>query len=284
MPVSLASNLTLDESVNTPFETDHEISAIFGSSDSMALRTSTPEPTHESYLLQSEESSLNISPQAPADISLSTPSPPNEPTNSPVLAVATCTQAPTDVSMTTPSPPHMPSQSPTLTVDSSNEAPGFQTASTSGWFGFRIVGDNIDKNVKPRDMRSDHQTQSLHYFNSFAILDRVDLSHYSSSPLRLDPAELDPIVFLPSKEDYDALEDNMNVLISRVIVQYMSFFKDYGSIVIRHIDHPHSDEMSNKSTVVGCSLCVAVGGPLGSVLRTGSNTILNVSEFEITWL
>ena len=31
------------------------------------------------------------------------------------------------------------------------------------WTGFKIVGDNIDKTVHPRHMRSDRQTISLHY-------------------------------------------------------------------------------------------------------------------------
>ncbi len=44
---------------------------------------------------------------------------------------------------------------------------------------FKLVGDNIDKEVKPRDMRSDHQTKSLHYFHSYAVLDRIDLSGVS---------------------------------------------------------------------------------------------------------
>ena len=38
------------------------------------------------------------------------------------------------------------------------------------WYGFKIVGDNLDKTIKPRDMRSNHQSQSLHYFNLYAAL------------------------------------------------------------------------------------------------------------------
>ena len=41
---------------------------------------------------------------------------------------------------------------------------------------YRIVGDNIDKNIKPRNMTSDHQTRSLHYFHAYAVRDRIDLS------------------------------------------------------------------------------------------------------------
>ncbi len=41
---------------------------------------------------------------------------------------------------------------------------------------FKIVGDNIDKTIRPREMRSDHQTRSLHYFHSYAVRDRIDIS------------------------------------------------------------------------------------------------------------
>ena len=38
---------------------------------------------------------------------------------------------------------------------------------------YKIIGDNLDKNVKPsaRDMRSDHQTRSLHYYHAYAVRD-----------------------------------------------------------------------------------------------------------------
>ena len=46
----------------------------------------------------------------------------------------------------------------------------------SPWFGFKIVGDNIDKMIKLRYMRCDRQNQSLHYFHMYAVWDRIDLS------------------------------------------------------------------------------------------------------------
>ncbi len=218
---------TFDETKDSSFETDHELSAIFGPSEiSEPFRVSTPDPACDSPLSQFDDSCLvgtNSSPEAPTNISIDTPSPPDTPRQSPILTVAT----------------------PSETV---NEAGS--TATAPKWVGFRIVGDNIDKNIKPRDMRLDHQTQSLHYFNSFALQDRIDLSPYSDSPRRINPVELDPSVFLPSKEDYRILEDTMTVLISRVLVQYMPFFEEYASVTIQHIDHPHTDAMSKKSTVV----------------------------------
>ena len=50
---------------------------------------------------------------------------------------------------------------------------------------YKLVGNNIDKNVHPCYMRNDHQVRPLHYFHTYAVLDRVDLlgyRNYSSPP------------------------------------------------------------------------------------------------------
>ena len=40
---------------------------------------------------------------------------------------------------------------------------------------YRLCGDNIDKTVKQRYMRSDaYKTGSIHYFHSYAVADRID--------------------------------------------------------------------------------------------------------------
>ena len=50
-------------------------------------------------------------------------------------------------------------------------------------FGFRICGDNIDKSCKTRFMRMDRRNQSLHYFHSYGVQNRIDVSQmpYCSS-------------------------------------------------------------------------------------------------------
>ena len=73
---------------------------------------------------------------------------------------------------------------------------------------YKLIGDNIDKTIKPRDMRVDHQSQSLHYFNMYAVQDRVDLSHLSNESRIIDPDEIDFSKFLPLAEDYEAITDN----------------------------------------------------------------------------
>lgn len=51
--------------------------------------------------------------------------------------------------------------------------------SETGLFGFKIIGDNIDKNVKPRNYRSNKQVRSLHYYHSYALRDRVSIAEVS---------------------------------------------------------------------------------------------------------
>ena len=46
--------------------------------------------------------------------------------------------------------------------------------------GYKLVFDNIDKNVKPRYMRCDAQTKSLHYVQVYGGKDRVDYSRFTS--------------------------------------------------------------------------------------------------------
>lgn len=82
------------------------------------------------------------------------------------------------------------------------------------WFGYRFVGDNIDKNIHPSFQRQErHHVQSLHYFHGYAVKDRVNLSEYSDDiPPFLTP---DPTVLLPSAMDLCSLKEDLAFLIAR---------------------------------------------------------------------
>ena len=53
--------------------------------------------------------------------------------------------------------------------------------------GYRLCGDNIDMSVRPRFKRSDNKNTSLHYFHSYAVQNRVDVSQLSDT---LDPSQI----------------------------------------------------------------------------------------------
>ena len=121
---------------------------------------------------------------------------------------------------------------------------------SSEWYGMKFVGDNVDKKVKPRYMRSDHQSTDLHYFHMYATQDHVDFSNASEEPPSINP---DPVLneLLPSADDREAVLFNFVVLIIRQLTQYMPFFeRHFSDVVVDHIPHDHQAEMEQISEVV----------------------------------
>ena len=118
----------------------------------------------------------------------------------------------------------------------------------------KIVGDNIDKTVKARYMRTgSHRNQSLHYFHSLALRSRIDFSHLpnvypdtcSPSPLKLAES------LLPSASDDQSLRDLFIMHVSRVLSTHIPFFEfAFEDVVEWHRKHDYYKQMSSESVVV----------------------------------
>ena len=74
--------------------------------------------------------------------------------------------------------------------------------------GYIVVGDNIDKRIVPRNMRLEHQVQSLHYFHAYAALNCVNSLHLDDTKRIGDIKQLPLSTFLLSPEDCSTLRDN----------------------------------------------------------------------------
>ena len=96
----------------------------------------------------------------------------------------------------------------------------------SAWNGFKLVGDNLDKTVKPRYMRMNRQNRSLNYFHAFAVKDKIDLPSFSSY-VPYTNIGVNTIDLLPSEEVHSQLMKNLSVLVSRILVDNMPVFKFY---------------------------------------------------------
>lgn len=106
-------------------------------------------------------------------------------------------------------------------------------------------------NVVPRHKRIDKQTKSLHFFQSFAVRDRVDLSSASEDPnpfLYKQITELPVNDLLPSLSDDQTLLNNISILIARILVKEVHYFSDTFHDVAT--SHMHYQEMSKKSETV----------------------------------
>ena len=117
-----------------------------------------------------------------------------------------------------------------------------------------LTGDNIDKNVSPRNMTLDHQVKSLHYFHAYAALSRIDFSGLSEeTPTSRLLRSLDSSAFLPSIADCQVLRENYVILSARVICDTLTAFSSFKECVPKHILHKYSAAMSKKSVTVSSS-------------------------------
>lgn len=86
------------------------------------------------------------------------------------------------------------------------------------WSGFKLVGDNIDKNVHRTYQRLGQETMSLHYFHHFAVLDRVDFGQLSNVSPCVDNLDIEDLQLIPSANDIRILQDEFAVLVSRCVI------------------------------------------------------------------
>lgn len=115
---------------------------------------------------------------------------------------------------------------------------------------FVLVGDNINKRVTPREMRVDSQVKSLHYFHSYAALNRIDTSHLDDTKPLGVLRDLPLSIFLPTTDDCTKIRDNYIVLLARIIVKYISHLSHLKKCVPAHILHRYSASAAVKSTTV----------------------------------
>ena len=80
----------------------------------------------------------------------------------------------------------------------------------------------------PREMRYDHQTQSHHYFQTYAVRDRVDLSAFSNEVKLPDLNAIQLDNLLPTSTDEIQIRNNFVTLVCRTLKKYIPFFAKLG--------------------------------------------------------
>ena len=109
---------------------------------------------------------------------------------------------------------------------------------------YKIVGDNIDISIKSRYMRAGAHlhNQSLHYFQFLAVHDRIDLSGLETIPKQLCLNESSKIAkeLLPNTDTDRTLLSDFSLIVSRILVANISFFKfATADVAMWHKDHKH---------------------------------------------
>ena len=123
--------------------------------------------------------------------------------------------------------------------------------------GFRICGDNIDKMIRKRFVRSDQGNVSAHYFHLYAVENSINFSELSDDiPDTSGITDLEAVArsLQPSKTDDTIFRRNISIIVSRILCTRMKFFQTcFDDIVNWHIQHRYTKEMSQKSVVVNSS-------------------------------
>ena len=113
---------------------------------------------------------------------------------------------------------------------------------------FKFWGDNVDKKLKVRDVRSDHQGgDMLHMYSILVARSRTQASLLPHTGQLSTLTEVPGKFFLPSCDDLSKLKSNLVILVSRIITDQLF---SYRKVVTKHILHPYSKEMTEKSEVL----------------------------------
>lgn len=108
----------------------------------------------------------------------------------------------------------------------------------------------MDLEVQACIQTKEHSNKSIHWTHQFAELGRAQNPMLDSTKPQKAVGELQLIELLPSKDVQVSFKKRWAVLISRVICKYLSSFQQYRSLIIHHIPHQFSEEMSQKSKSV----------------------------------
>ena len=105
-----------------------------------------------------------------------------------------------------------------------------QSATCNPVLGFKMVIDNIDKTVKPRNQTIDAQTQLLHYVQVYTVKDRVDFSQLSKTAPSPGRSIYD---ISPTTSEYQKLKDKFTILVACIIVKHVPYFtQDFSGLLV----------------------------------------------------
>lgn len=136
---------------------------------------------------------------------------------------------------------------------------------------FRIVGDNIDHTVNARIQSKESKNQSLHWTHQYAVLGRANKSSLDNTMPQKEIKEIQLVELLPTREVQLRLKNRWAILVSRVVCKYIHPFKYLQNVVLYHIPHSYSKEMTEKSEIVSFKIfAVHVCNPM-TLLRISEN-------------
>lgn len=116
--------------------------------------------------------------------------------------------------------------------------------------GFVIAFDNIDIELRRKNMTMSAQNRNFHWVNHEMVINRIAGNELAADRPMADLLRVPNLRFIPTLLDHQQQRDNYIVLVSRMLVDYFDALEPMKEICIKHIPHKYYKEMSKKSIKV----------------------------------
>ncbi|XP_072315713.1 uncharacterized protein [Eucyclogobius newberryi] len=113
---------------------------------------------------------------------------------------------------------------------------------------YTIVFDNLDFYMKAHHQSVAHSDKSLHWIHHIAVEDRIQINHLPNARPKVDISTYDLGRSLPGSKVQEHIRREFIVLGSGLLTQYLHAFKPLANVVVNHMPHQYSEEMSHRST------------------------------------
>ena len=114
----------------------------------------------------------------------------------------------------------------------------------------KFWGDNMDKKKGVHDVRSDHQSLMLHKYSMVVGCSRVPEEGLEKTGQVADLSSKTAEFFLLTKADVEGAKKNLEILVCRIMTEYMHDLSPLSKAVPKHISHQYSSEMAKKLEVI----------------------------------
>lgn len=114
-----------------------------------------------------------------------------------------------------------------------------------------VVGDNLNIKTSVKDMRMDNRNKIHNWFMSMVVSERVDVSALDNTQPLADITNFPNDNYVLSEEEQLLYRKSSQVLVYRVFQEFFDqdTFKFLDKVCPKQINHPHSFEMRQKTSL-----------------------------------
>lgn len=129
--------------------------------------------------------------------------------------------------------------------------------------GYKLVGDNVDLLIKPRQSTISDGNKDLHYYNVMAVKNRISGNHLNDEQPMGTVDSVPWSKYLPTVEDNESMKSEWIYLVSKTIVNYLHHFELFKEHIPGHLSHKYSHVTKKKTEVV--SICIFIHNLASSI-------------------